>query len=177
MRLYVQFDCAFPRDHKFRAAGPLGRIVYVEAAMFCRENLTDGVIHRLNLVDFAVDVPNKKRHMAKLVEVGALEEIDVGWKIPEHVWRQWNPLKSEVDEKRQAEAERKAEYRRRRRESSPSPNGADSDVPPGQAVAARDKSGTRANSHSHSHREEEEPHLYTKSSSRATVGERRKSRS
>lgn len=150
MSLYGQFDCALPRDPRMVAAGPLGRLVYIEASLYCRENLTDGIIDRLILPFFAVDVPSKVRHLNRLADVGALEIIDVGWRIPLTVWRRWNPLKAEVDEHRRAEAERKAEYRAKRK-SQPSPNGTHPDVPTGPSCPVPDKVGTRANSHSHSH--------------------------
>lgn len=130
MELYAQIACAMPRDPRMRAAGPLARLVYIEAALYCRENLTDGVINRLNLPDFAVDVPAKRKHIDRLTELGALELVDVGWRIPLDVWRRWNPLKSEVDAKRQAEAERKQSYRDKKRR--------DASVPTGQRVAGWD---------------------------------------
>jgi hypothetical protein len=134
--LYGQFACAMPRDPRMVAAGYDGRLVYMEAALYCRENLTDGVIDRLTLAFWTPDLP-LKRKVAKLdllAEVGALELIDVGWRIPEDVWREWNPTRSEVDSKRQLEAERKAEYRARRQMSQESPNGTGAD---GRVTATR----------------------------------------
>jgi len=70
----------------------------------------------LNVNDFASDVPRRLKlaKLEQLAEVGALERIDNGWRIPEKVWREWkNPTKAEVEAKRHAEAERKAEWRAR----------------------------------------------------------------
>lgn len=117
MALYAKIDCASVRDPKMIAAGPLGRLIYWQAVLYCRENLTDGRIDALLLPLIALDIPNPKKHMGRLVELGALEPIDGGWQIPDRVWRRWNPLKSEVDEKRAAEAERKAAYRESRRDN------------------------------------------------------------
>jgi hypothetical protein len=125
--LYARIDVALARDPRMIAAGPLARLMYVQSVLYCRENLTDGVIDRLILPLVAVDVPNARRHMARLVDVGALEVVEVGWRIPDQVWRRYNPLRSEVDEIRRAEAERKASYRDKKRR--------DEGVPTGQRVA------------------------------------------
>lgn len=127
--LYGQFACAMPRDPRMVAVGFAGRLVYMEAALYCRENLTDGVIDRLTLAFWTPDMPirTKIAKLDRLAEVGALEVIPEGWRIPEDVWRAWNPTRSEVEAKRRAEAERKAEYRAQRAASRTSPNGTGAD--------------------------------------------------
>src|SRR5688572_909332 len=96
--LFANLSSAAPRDPRLIAAGPMGRLVYYEAVLYCRENLTDGIIDRLIVPVFAVDVPvkTKVRHLDRLADVGALEVIDLGWRIPIDVWREWNPLRDEV---------------------------------------------------------------------------------
>jgi hypothetical protein len=128
--LYGQFSCAMPRDPRMVAAGFAARLVYMEAALYCRENLTDGIIDRLTLAFWTPDMPvrTKITKLDRLAEVGALEVIPAGWRIPEDVWREWNPTKDEVNSKRQLEAERKAEYRARRQLSQESPNGTQPDA-------------------------------------------------
>ncbi len=184
--LFVPFECSMPRDPKMRAAGPLARLIYFEATLHCRENLTDGLIHRPNLLDFAVDVPTKRKLqlLDKLHNVGALESVTKCsckqgpcWRIPEHVWRRRNPLRSEVEAKRQAEADRKAAYRKRNRGDSPELPLADRDVLSQRdttsryvAVSQRD-ARSRANSHSHSHSHSENPHTQHGSLAPPTTGE------
>jgi hypothetical protein len=131
MAIYAQLSCEMPRDPRMIAAGPLGRLVYIEAMLYCRENLTDGIIDRLALIFWCPDVPVKTRakHLDRLTEVGALEQVSDGWQFPEHVWSRWNPSKAEVEGKREAERQRKADYRAKRHAS---PN----DVPTGQVRPA-----------------------------------------
>lgn len=133
MALYAQLDCAFARNPKLIIAGPMPRLMYVQAVLYCRENLTDGVIDRVVLPLVAIDVPHAKKHMDRLVEVGVLEAHPCGWQFPSETWRKWNPLRAEVDEKRAKETERKASYRDRKKR--------DEDVPAGQsrAVGTRDR--------------------------------------
>lgn len=129
--LYGQFACAMPRDTRMVAAGPLGRLVYMEASLYCRENLTNGVIERAQLSFWTPDVTRqqKVKLLDLLAELGALEIIDVGWRIPWRVWCEWNPTKEQVEEKRRQEAERKAEWRAKRTaQSATCPD----DVPMGQ---------------------------------------------
>jgi len=116
MTLFAQFDVAMPRDPRMIASGPLGRMLYVQCVLYCRENLTDGVIDALLLPLVAIDIPSPKKHMARLAEVGALEVIPTGWRIPSTVWRKWNPLAAEVAEKRDAETERKRQWKERNRD-------------------------------------------------------------
>ena len=66
--------------------------------------------------------------MDYLVSIGKLEVTDTGWRIPDRIWRKFNPTKAEVDELRRAEAERKAAWRDKHRR--------DADVPMGQKEAS-----------------------------------------
>lgn len=118
MALYAKIDCGIARDPKMIAAGPHARLLYVQATLFCRENLTDGVVEELVLPIVALDIPTPKKHMQRLVALGALEQIDGGWRIPERVWAKYNPTRAEVDARRADEARRKAEWRESRRDAS-----------------------------------------------------------
>ena len=111
--LYARFDCGMPRDPKMSQAGALARLIYMEAVMYSKENMTDGLIERVALAHFTVDVDQKTKmkELNRLAKLGALEKVELGWRIPEEVWRRWNPLKVEVDAKRAAAAEKKAQYR------------------------------------------------------------------
>jgi hypothetical protein len=129
-----------PRELARKGIGWQARAVYTEAILYCRENLTDGIITRGELPFWMADMPVKlrSRYLADMVALGALLPHDQGWQFPDHVWRKWNPTKAQVDEKRAEEAQRKAEWRdRKRRMSRESPNGTD----PGQ-VRHRDAIAT-----------------------------------
>jgi hypothetical protein len=128
MTLYSKIDVSLARDPRMIAAGPMARLLYIQAILYCRENLTDGHIDRLILPLVAVDIPKPSNLMDRLVEVGAIELNGVGWQIPETVWRKYNPTKAEVEQMRQDAADRKRDYRERKR------NG---DVPMGQEEVSR----------------------------------------
>jgi hypothetical protein len=132
--IYAQLSCSMTRDPRMIAAGWQARAVYVEAILYCRENLTDGIIDRLAMPYWMPDMPVKARVklLDRLVEVSALDACDQGWRFPEHVWGRWNPSKADVESKREAEAQRKADYRARRR-SGTEPS---EDVPTGHLVLA-----------------------------------------
>lgn len=107
MTLYAKLSCAAPRDPRMIAAGWQARAVYVEALLYARENLTDGVIDRRALVFWMPDMPprTRSRHLDRLVELGALEHHEAGWTFPKAVWSRWNPSRAEIDDMRQAKAE------------------------------------------------------------------------
>jgi hypothetical protein len=123
MALYAKIDVALARDPRMIAAGPLGRLLYVQTILYCRENLTDGSVDKLVLPLIAIDIPSPAKHMRRLTELGALEQTGVGWQIPEAVWRRYNPMRSEVDDIRRADAERKKSYRDRARTNGRVPVG------------------------------------------------------
>lgn len=97
MALYAKIDVALARDPEL-VGMPLARLMYVHCVLYCRENLTDGHIDRRVLTLAAVDIPNPRKQMDALVKAGGkLEVTEAGWRIPEQVWRRFNPMKEEVD--------------------------------------------------------------------------------
>lgn len=98
--LYARFDVAMCRDPRMIEAGPAARMLYVQAVMYAKENLTDGLINARVLHLVAIDLRNPRQLMSKLCQVGAMEEVEDGWQIPETVWRKWNPTRDEVEETR-----------------------------------------------------------------------------
>jgi hypothetical protein len=122
MALYAKIDVALARDPDL-IGYPLARLLYIQAFCYGRENLTDGAIDRRLLPLVAPDIPTPAKHVAYLVTIGKLEETPTGWRIPEGVWRRYNPLKSEVDEMRRAEADRKKSYRDKARTNGHVPTG------------------------------------------------------
>lgn len=100
--IYANIACDMPRDPRMLAAGWQARAVYTEALLYCRENLTDGVIDRLTIVCWMPDMPQKMKVglLDRLADVGALECLDKGWKWPDKVWQTWNPTKADIEEMR-----------------------------------------------------------------------------
>ncbi len=131
MAIYAKVDCGLPRDPKLVTAGPLPRLLYIQFVLYCRENLTDGVLDAVLLPLVALDIPHAKKHIAALVAVGAIEVDERGWRIPTAVWAKWNPTKAEVDDMRKVAADRKASWRDKQKR--------DADVPAGQVVARQDR--------------------------------------
>lgn len=119
MALYAKIDCALARDPRLIKVGPLARMLYVQAILYGRENLTDGLVDRVVLNLIAVDIPHPAKLMDTLADVALndplLERTTDGWRIPERTWRKWNPTRTEVNEMRDAEAVRKASWRDKRR--------------------------------------------------------------
>lgn len=134
MALYAQFDVGMPRDRRMILLGLLGRGLYIEVVMYCRENLTDGRIAAMELAHIAPDVSiaTKKRLLNKMVALGSMECDGDEWWIPFDVWCRWNPTRAQVDEKRAAETQRKADYRAAKKEASVK-------VPPGQERTDADR--------------------------------------
>ncbi len=122
MSLFAKIDCGLPRDPRMLAAGPHARLIYIEIVLYCRENLTDGHLDKLQLPLIAVDVPAKAKHITRLVELGALDQTDTGWAVPLDVWRKWNPLRTEVDEQRAHKAEASALGNHKRWHSADEPS-------------------------------------------------------
>lgn len=121
MSLYAKMSCALPRDPRMIQAGPMARLLYMQAVLYCRENLTDGEIDHRILGLVAMDIPDPVSEMDSLCEVGAMEECDLGWRFPMDVWTRWNPTRAEVEEMRSSEAERKRSYRDKKRTGSDVP--------------------------------------------------------
>ncbi|MGB8858911.1 MAG: hypothetical protein WCC60_06630 [Ilumatobacteraceae bacterium] len=117
MALFAQFDVAMPRELMKRGVKWQDRAVYSEAILYCRENLTDGVIHRNELPCWMPDLPVKQRtaRLDAIATTGALLAHTDGWTFPPHVWGRWNPSKQEVVDKRAAEAERLRKHRERKK--------------------------------------------------------------
>ncbi len=112
MTLYAKLDVHFPDDPKVVEAGDIAELVYIRCFLRSREFLTDGVIDRRLLGRWLAGVRGPHRtHMERLLQVGLLVTHPLGWQIPEHVWRRWNPLKDEVETIREQEKERKRAYR------------------------------------------------------------------
>ncbi len=130
MAIYGQFSCDMPTELLKKGVGWQDRAVYAEAALFCRKELTDGVIDRVLLAMWMIDMPPKERaqRLDRMVTLSALRKHKRGWCFPPHVWAEWGVMKADVDAKRAAEAQRKADYRAKL--SQRDKRGTDENVPP-----------------------------------------------
>lgn len=153
MSLYAPFDTQFPDDPKVIKAGYVAELVYIRCVLKCREALSDGVIDRARIDRWCVGIPNPKKEAARLVKVGLLLLHPDGWQIPPDVWRKWNPLKAEVQAKRDAEAQRKRDYRDRRKQgvSQDCPNGTHSPVSHASEQPEPEPKESQSQSQSQSH--------------------------
>lgn len=102
MELHAQIACSMPRELTKRGVKWQARAVYTEAVLYCRENLTDAIIHRNALGYWMPDMPVKQRAalLDALVATGALLAHDEGWAFPEHVWRAIAPGRREFNRRR-----------------------------------------------------------------------------
>lgn len=112
MHLYSKLDCGFPDKPEVAEAGDLAELAYIRCMLRARAALTDGIIDRRTIGRWLVGIRGKPAaHMQRLVDVGLILVHPDGWCFPLEVWKRWNPLASEIEQKRQDEADRKRHYR------------------------------------------------------------------
>jgi len=93
--------------------------LHLLALSYCAGHLTDGLVD-VEFVEEKVPVARERTAVtAALVDAGLWTVVEDGWRI--HDWLEYNPSRTDILEKRRADAERKA--RRRAAESGQSPNG------------------------------------------------------
>lgn len=179
MTLYAQIDLALPRELGSRGITWQQRAVYIEAVLYARENLRDGVILRNELPFWMPDLAAKTRASAldAMRDRGALIDHPDGWMFPAKVWQKWNPSKADVEAQRAAAAERKAAWRARRTGNVPPVS---QDCPTGTETSARvtatRASGRVPDSHSHSHshsQSQSKSHSHSHLSSTGSLSQRR----
>jgi hypothetical protein len=115
MELHAQIACNLPLELMKKGVGWQDRAVYVEACLFCRKELTDGILHRELLAMWMPDMSpkDKAKRLDRMRQQGALIEHGDGWAFPLAVWAKWGIMRADVDAKREAEAKRKSDYRAR----------------------------------------------------------------
>lgn len=135
---WSRFDDAAPKSPKALAAGNEAWTLWAAAVMYCNRQLTDGYVTLAALATDCLPVPISMAKARKLAErlcdeakvtpegAGLFERIGKDkWKV--HDFEHWNPLKAEVEARRQSERERK----RGRVPSSPGSGGVPGGVPDG----------------------------------------------
>lgn len=150
MAIYGQMSCDMPMELLKKGVGWQDRAVYSEAILFCRKELTDGIIDRVLLPMWMIDMPVDERaeRLDRMVSLRALRKHKRGWRFPPHVWAEWGVMRADVEAKRAAEAQRKADYRKKM--SQRDNDGTSAGRPLGQnaesqTVRDRDKDRDKAN--------------------------------
>jgi hypothetical protein len=121
---YANIDCSLPFDPKIAKVGIQGEALYVRSILWCRANLTDGVIYLSSIPHLTVGMRRWQSTITALVGVELWSTHPDGYCIPVYKWTRWNPLAVEVKAKRQGEAARKQAYRDRVSGSRPNGTGA-----------------------------------------------------
>ena len=83
--------------------------LWVVAGSWCGDQLTDGAIPR----DMLAALGGKPADARALVEAGLWEETPAGWRF--HQWDGQNPVRADVEAKREQDRQRKAEARAAKR--------------------------------------------------------------
>jgi hypothetical protein len=111
---WVRLDDTFAEHPKMEAAGPLGLALHVAALCYCARHLTDGFIPAAK-VPRLLDMPTWRKVAARLVEVGAWDEVDDGYSL--HDYLDFQPSRAEVE----ADRAKARDRMRRRRSGGSSP--------------------------------------------------------
>ncbi len=97
--LWAKVSLSFPDDPKVIEAGHCAELAYLRCTLLSRQHMTDGVVHRARASRWLVGIPGDPiEHMDTLARVGLMEATEDGWRIPETVWRTWNPTSEELAE-------------------------------------------------------------------------------
>lgn len=97
MSLFVQLDVTYITDNKIVAIDDQrAELLYVRALTFCKQNLTDGFIHKRLIGSFApfTDQVAPGELAAELVRVGLWRAVDDGWVV--EAWLDWNPHSEDI---------------------------------------------------------------------------------
>lgn len=97
MGLFIPLDVEYFSDEEFIEAGPMAELLFIRANCFIKRKRLDGVIKKNQLVQFAHGIPQPKRAVRALIEVGLWEEHGETWTVPSYLKR--NPSKKEIETK------------------------------------------------------------------------------
>ncbi|WP_433233830.1 hypothetical protein [Actinomadura nitritigenes] len=108
--IFVQLAVNMADDPKMRALVRFGRTarqardLYVQMILYCRENLSDGLVpdDQLGILAFPDSPAVGRKDAERLAEVGLIERTESGWYVPAFLKR--NPSRAEV----RADVEQKA---------------------------------------------------------------------
>jgi hypothetical protein len=91
--LWVPLDVNYAEDDKLVEAGVMAELLYVRGLAFVKRAQTDGYIRTGQLGSIATRIPNPKRQVDRLLDVGAWESTDTGWFVT--AWLKRNPAVAE----------------------------------------------------------------------------------
>ena len=107
--IYIKLVVGFPNDPKVRALGRFGapdaglaRDLYVQMALHCKDNLTDGFVpvEQVGLLVYPLDAEHGNQLAKQLASVGLIKEVSngeaQGWDVLAYLKR--NPSREEVNE-------------------------------------------------------------------------------
>jgi hypothetical protein len=104
---WLRIDDRVRTHPKIAEAGPAAAWLWFCGVCYCREHLTDGVIHKSVLASLAMNLTQPVKHAERLVAVGLWHETDNGNGYTVHDFLDWNPSRAEVETARKADLERK----------------------------------------------------------------------
>jgi hypothetical protein len=117
--IFLQLVVTFPEDAKVRALARFGRDaracrdLYVQMSLYCKRNLTDGIVpdEEIGILVYPDTPKAGQRDAARLIEVGLIERAEDGYRIPAFLKR--NKSRAQVEEisKVRAEAGIRGGYR------------------------------------------------------------------
>ena len=104
--IYAKIECALLDDPDVAAAGPMAELLYIRSILYCRQNLTDGVIARGILPRLSTGIPGWRKAVAQLSEK-LWEECDEGYRIPLATWVKdgRNPLRADIEAAKPAKSD------------------------------------------------------------------------
>lgn len=107
--IYIKLVVGFPNDQKVRALSRFGspdaglaRDLYVQMALFCKDNLTDGFVpaEQVGLLVYPLDAEHGNQLAKQLASVGLIKEVSngeaQGWDVLAYLKR--NPSREQVSE-------------------------------------------------------------------------------
>lgn len=97
MSLFLPLDVEYASDEEFIEAGPMAELLFIRANCFIKRKRLDGVIKKSQLALFSQGIPQPKRAVRALIEVGLWEERGETWTVPSYLKR--NPSKKEIETK------------------------------------------------------------------------------
>jgi hypothetical protein len=97
MSLFLPLDVEYASDEEFIEAGPMAELLFIRAACFIKRKRLDGVIKKSQLTLFSQGIPQPKRAVRALIEVGLWQDQGETWLVPSYLKR--NPSKKEIETK------------------------------------------------------------------------------
>jgi hypothetical protein len=124
--LWAKYATQWWQDPKVLGVSVEAEVLYARAIGFCKEQLSDGVVHRHALVTLGIKLTDPVAAADELVAARLWRRKGRNYTFPPATWRRWQGTSADVSQLREYEATRKRVYRSRQR----------------QALSQRDTNGT-----------------------------------